>query len=43
MQQVTVRGVEFNQIETGFTRISDRLTEIIDDTRDLIRFQRARH
>ena len=43
VQQITVGGVQFNQIETGFTRIGDRLAEIIDDSRDLISFQRARH
>lgn len=43
MQQITVSGVQFNQIETGFTRIGDSLAEIIDNSRDFIGFQRAWH
>lgn len=33
MQQITVSRVELYQIKTGFTRVSNGLTEIIDDTR----------
>lgn len=32
MQQITVSRVELYQIKTGFTRVSNGLTEIIDDT-----------
>lgn len=35
MQQITVSRVELYQIKTGFTRVSNGLTEIIDDTRNL--------
>lgn len=33
MQQITMSRVELYQIKTGFTRVSNGLTEIIDDTR----------
>lgn len=35
MQQITVSRVELYQIKTGFTRVSNGLTEIIDDTWNL--------
>lgn len=35
MQQITVSRVELYQIKTGFTRVSNGLTEIIDDTESL--------
>jgi hypothetical protein len=35
VQQIAVGGVQLNQIEAGVTGIADRLTEIVDDPRDL--------
>lgn len=43
MQQITMSRVELYQIKTGFTRVSNGLTEIIDDTRNLFQFKRTRH
>lgn len=43
MQQISVGGVQLNEIETGFAGIGDGLAEIIHDTRDFMGFQRARH
>ncbi len=43
MQQITVSRVELYQIKTGFTRVSNGLTEIIDDTWNLFQFKRTRH
>jgi len=42
VQQVTVRGVQLNQIKTCFTGVGHGLTEIVHDTRDLIQLQGAR-
>lgn len=42
MQQIAMSGMQFNIIKTGFTGIGGRLTEIIDDARDFLGFQRAR-
>ncbi|MNP38023.1 hypothetical protein D3C76_1315050 [compost metagenome] len=42
MQQIAVGTVQFDQVETGFTSIGDRLTEIVNDARDLVQLQRAR-
>ncbi|STM15896.1 Uncharacterised protein [Escherichia coli] len=41
MQQITVSRVELYQIKTSFTRVSNGLTEIIDDTRNLFQFKRT--
>ena len=38
-----MRGVQFNQVETGFTRIRHGLAEIVNNPRDLVQFKSARH
>ncbi len=43
MQQITVSRVELYQIKTGFTRVSNGLTEIIDDTLNIFQFKSTRH
>ena len=43
MQQIAVGRVQLNQIEASVTGIADRLTEIVDDPRDLFGFQGTRH
>ena len=43
VQQVAVGRVQFNHIETRFARIGYRLTEVINDARNLFGFQRTRH
>jgi hypothetical protein len=38
VQQVAVRGVQLDKVKTGIAGVAYRLTEIINDPRDLIGF-----
>jgi hypothetical protein len=43
VQQVAVRGVQFDKVKAGIAGVAYRLAEIINDPRDLGGFERARH
>ncbi|MNC36902.1 hypothetical protein D3C75_854470 [compost metagenome] len=41
MQQIAVRRMQFDKVETGLTGVGSRLAEIVNDARDLFSFQGA--
>ena len=38
-----MRGVQLNQVKTGFTGVGHGLAEVVHDTRNFIQLKRARH
>lgn len=38
-----MRGVQLNQVKAGFTGVGHGLTEVVNNPRDFVQLQRARH